>query len=168
MKLMTKSKQGGVVTIEFALGFFAFWLMIAAWAEMSYISYISSIGDLAIAQASRQAKKDTSNYDTVFQNVINEDDQIWSNLVDISQFDMTVEFVDSLTDLETIVTACEPDEDANSCGAPETGSAIAIYRISYDYDSVFGYFLDETTVFSREVIVVQEYQRDQFQIGAGT
>ena len=57
-----KKKQKGVVTIEFALGFFAFWLMVAAWAELSFMSYISAVNDLAIAEASRSAKKDTQDY----------------------------------------------------------------------------------------------------------
>lgn len=51
------SKQSGVATIEFVGGFFAFWLMCMAWVEMSFLSYVSSLGDLAIATAARETKK---------------------------------------------------------------------------------------------------------------
>ena len=40
---LAKRKQTGVATIEFVLGFMAFWLMCMAWVEMSYLSYISAI-----------------------------------------------------------------------------------------------------------------------------
>lgn len=43
--------QRGIASIEFALGFMAFWLMCMAWVEMSYLSYVSAISDLAISEA---------------------------------------------------------------------------------------------------------------------
>lgn len=158
-------RHNGVVTVEFALGFGLFWMMVVAWMEMSMMSYVSAISDLAISDASRQAKKETSSYISAFYQVLNESDSIWKNLVDEENFSASVRYVNSLDDLVAVANTCAVAEGSqtNTCGT-ESNSAIAIYSISYDYKSVFTYFLETESVFSREVIVVQEYERDQFQI----
>ncbi|PJC86091.1 pilus assembly protein TadE [Vibrio sp. HA2012] len=164
MARKTRTCQKGVVAIEFALGFFVFWLMMATWVEMSYMSYISSVGDYAIAKASREAKKDTENYISTFKSIIESNDSLLSDLVDPESFKVGVRYLDTLSELERITDVCSTDSDGEfSCGSEsETNKAIAIYHIEYDYNSMFSYFLDDTTVFSREVIVVQEYERNQF------
>ncbi|MDK9760304.1 hypothetical protein KIV40_34775, partial [Vibrio sp. D173a] len=80
-----RRRQSGVVSIEFALGFFAFWLFIAAWVEVCFLSYVSAATDLAIANASREAKKDNSTYLTSFKQVLDNSDTVWSNFVDSSK-----------------------------------------------------------------------------------
>lgn len=166
---LSRAWQKGVVTIEFALGFFAFWLLIAAWTEMSYIAYVTSIGDLAVSEASRLAKKDTENYITVFKDELNNSDAFWSKFVNSENFTVSVRYVKDLDELKAVTEVCIPDPDDSSqtitCGGGEEDKAIAIYYVSYHYDSIFGYFDDEGgSVFAREIIVVQEYERDQFEI----
>ncbi|MDN3681424.1 pilus assembly protein [Vibrio tapetis subsp. quintayensis] len=158
-------RNNGVVTIEFALGFGFFWLMVVAWVEISMMSYVSAISDLAISEASRQAKKETSSYISAFYQVLNESNSIWKNLVDEENFSASVRYVNTLEDLVAVANTCAVAEgnQTNTCGT-ESNSAIAIYSISYNYHTVFAFFLDTESVFSREVIVVQEYERDQFQI----
>ncbi|GAK83914.1 Flp pilus assembly membrane protein TadE [Vibrio ponticus] len=162
---MRKKKHKGGVTIEFALGFFAFWLMIAAWAELSFMSYVSAVNDLAISEASRAAKKDTQNYIDSFYAQLEDSNSVWSGLVDKSKFRASVRYVADMDALELIDAVCLPAEGEQTaeCGVADD-SAIAIYYISYDFNSIFGYFIDEETIFGREVIVVQEYERDQFNI----
>ncbi|MFC1234490.1 TadE/TadG family type IV pilus assembly protein [Vibrio sp. F74] len=167
MKLITKKRQKGVVAIEFAIGFFAFWLMVAAWVEMSYMSYVSALGDYAISTASREAKKDTETYVSTFKNVLVESDSVWSNFVNPSNFQASVYYVKDLSELFNIPASeiCTPADGAQTatCGN-EIDSAIAIYKITYQFTSVFTYFFDTSSVFSREVIVVQEYERTLFKI----
>ncbi|ANS86266.1 hypothetical protein VSVS12_02510 [Vibrio scophthalmi] len=160
-----KKKQKGVVTIEFALGFFAFWLMVAAWAELSFMSYISAVNDLAIAEASRSAKKDTQDYIDSFYEQLENSDSVWSGLVDKSKFKASVRYVADMNELQLVDAVCLPGDASQTaeCGVAND-AAIAIYYISYDFDSIFGYFIDDTTIFGREVIVVQEYERDKFEI----
>ena len=162
---LKKAWQKGVVTIEFALGFFAFWLLIAAWVEMSYISYVSAIGDLAVSKASRMAKKDTENYVAVFNQVLNDSNEFWSNYVSSDNFTASVRFVKDLNELDTVTDVCMPESGLQTatCGT-ETNSAIAIYYVSYNFDNLFTYFIADSSVFAREIIVVQEYERDKFEI----
>ncbi|MDA0148803.1 TadE/TadG family type IV pilus assembly protein [Vibrio sp. LaRot3] len=160
-----KKKQKGVVSVELALGFFAFWLMVAAWAELSFMSYVSAVNDLAVAEASRTAKKDTQDYIDHFYNRLDESDSLWSGLVDKSKFKASVRYVPDMNALNQVNAICEPagGTQTTECGTP-ANSAIAIYYISYDFSGIFSYFFDQDTIFGREVIVVQEYERDQFEI----
>jgi tight adherence protein E len=157
-----KAWQKGVASIEFALGFFAFWLLIAAWAEMSYISYVTAIGDLAIAEASRSAKKGEEKYQEAFENVLTDSSNFWSKFVDTKDFVATVRYVEDLAALQSVPGVCT--SPSGVCDSPETDKALAIYYISYNYDSIFGYFVQSSSVFAREIIVVQEYERSQFDI----
>lgn len=163
---LTKFRQKGVASIEFSLGFFAFWLMMAAWVEMGYMSYVSSVGDYAIAKASREAKKDTENYATLFKSIVESNDSLLSLVVNKDSFKVGVRYLNDLSELKNTVDVCTTNDDGEIvCGDEgETGEdkAIAIYHIEYDYNSMFSYFLDNKTVFSREVIVIQEYERNEF------
>ncbi len=160
-----QQKQRGVVAIEFAIGFFSFWLMCVAWIEMSYMSYISAISDLAIAEAARSAKVEQTDYLTTFNQVIRSSTSLWGGFVDERNFSYSVQYLSSIDDLVDYTANCIPQEGNSSveCGSVNN-SAIAIYRISYDFHSIFSFFMDQTTVFSREAIVIQEYERDKFQI----
>lgn len=160
---MSGAKQKGVASIEFALGFFGFWLMCMAWAEMSYISYISAMGDLAISEASRNAKLQDSDYITAFQRSLNRSDSIWAGLVDSANFRISIRYLSTIQALVEQIEPCLVAKGQQSavCGN-ETGSAMAIYRIDYDFNSMFSYFMDKTTVFTREVVVIQEYQLGTF------
>ncbi|WP_332397969.1 TadE family protein [Vibrio metschnikovii] len=153
----------GVATIEFVGGFFAFWLMCMAWVEMSFMSYVSSLGDLAIAKAARETKKmDGSNYITEFERVLREENSLWHYIVDANKFKANVQFVKSLDELHDYETLClGKDRDTFNCNEPKD-MAIAIYDITYDYQPIFNFFLSGETVFSREAIVIQEYQRENF------
>lgn len=163
----SKHKQKGVVAIEFALGFMAFWLMCMAWVEMSYMSYVSAICDVKISQAARQAKKvdfggsasgSTAAYLSTFRGVITDNDSIWSGVVDNTKFKTSVTYLSSVNGLVTQTARCLPATGQNSatCGNAKD-SPIAIYSISYDFNSIFSFFIDNTT-FAREVIVIQEYE----------
>ncbi|MDA0127748.1 pilus assembly protein [Vibrio sp. MarTm2] len=154
--------QRGIASIEFALGFMAFWLMCMAWVEMSYLSYVSAISDLAISEAARSAKVSKGNYKQSFSSVIDDSNALWSGVVDESNFRMSVNYIRKVADL-TNVNPCEvPDGDTFAeCGIA-ANSAMAIYRVDYDFNSIFTFFIDTSNLVSREVIVVQEYERDAF------
>jgi len=159
-----RRNQNGVVTIEFALGFFAFWLFIAAWVEVCFLSYVSAATDLAIANASREAKKDTSTYLTSFKQVLDKSDSVWSNFVDSTKVKSSVHYVNSMADLHSVADVCTPSIGTGATCGVEDDSSIAIYHLSYEIGGVFTYFFDSGTLLSREVIVVQEYERDKFEI----
>ncbi len=67
----SKKRIRGVASIEFALGFMAFWMMCMFWGEVSYMSFVSAVTDITISEAARESKKSEQSYDKVFQNVIN-------------------------------------------------------------------------------------------------
>lgn len=162
---MRLSKQKGVASIEFALGFFAFWLMCMAWVEMSYMSYISAIADLSISEASREAKLQPDNYLSAFRASLNKNIGSWAGIIDSGDFNISIQYLSNISDLVAQEDPCLAvgNEADRECGVA-ADSAIAIYRIDYQFNSIFSYFMEKSSVFTREVIVIQENQRDAFQI----
>ena len=164
---MKSKKQRGIATIEFAIGFFSFWLMVGVWVEASYISYVSALGDYAVSEASRSAKKDTETYVDSFKSVLAKSDSAWSHIVSADNFRASVTYVKDLNSLYNLTATnnCVPPEGSQTatCGDSENFSAIAVYYIDYEVDNIFSYLFDSNSLFAREVIVVQEYERENFQ-----
>ncbi|MGR5253253.1 TadE/TadG family type IV pilus assembly protein [Vibrio astriarenae] len=187
MKLARYSlrKTKGIGTIEFVMGFMLFWWMCMAWVEASFMSYVSALGDLAVSEAARATKVESYSckegddldssgkcetskefYNTIFNNVIKNSSSLWAGVVSSSSFKWDVDYLASIEDLKTYdSTKCgwieSIEEDCIGIKSPSS-KAIAIYRINYEYQPMFNYFLDSNEIFLREVIVIQEYERDQF------
>ncbi|MBM7038389.1 TadE/TadG family type IV pilus assembly protein [Vibrio ulleungensis] len=170
--MFKRLQQRGVVTIEFILGFIVFWMVIVAWLEIAFISYVTAVNDLAINEAARVAKKDSSAYMVSYKSVLDQTDSLWSKFIDPENVIYTVNYVKDITELSK-AEQCLPEEDDvdsdgnllkfKSCGS-ETGSAIAIYYMSYQFEGLFTHFFDNRMAPAREIIVVQEYQRDKFNL----
>lgn len=149
----------GASAIEFVGGFFAFWLMCMAWVEMSWVSYLSGVADLAIADTTRQVKTENEDYLEAFEEAINESGSLWSFFVDSENFRLSIEYLVDLEELEDTDNNCIPEigETVVECGDSE--AAIALYTLSYEYNSMFTYFTQTKGVISREMFLVQEYER---------
>ena len=145
----------GLVAIELALGFFGFWLICLVWIEMSYVAYVSALGDIVITQASSQAKRGDDNFQAVFEGVIKNDDSIWSNVVTPDNFTSCVRYIDTFENLAALNASNKDICSGGSVGDSE--SKIAIYRINYDYTPMFtSIFGSHKGTFTREMIVIQE------------
>ena len=163
------SKESGVAAIEFSLGFLAFFMMIALFVEISYMSYISSITDLMIAQSVKDSKlySQDSDFKTIFENRLKDGHELWSSLVNKNNFRFSIRYIKDFSMLQQVNDVCEPKGEegqiVNGVCGDANGAPIAIYRISYDYIPVFNFY--SKGFFAREMIVVQEYQRDAFHDG---
>lgn len=150
-------KQSGLVTVELALGFFSFWLVCILWVEMSYVSYVSAMGDMMISHASSQAKRgEEVDFQVAFDAALQQSDSLWNGFVgDGSGFEPCVYYVASYSDLKGLSV------DTNICdedGAADT-SPIAVYQVHYGYTPIFAtVFGSSVSAFSREMIVIQESQ----------
>lgn len=163
-----KSKKiQGVATIEFAIGFIFFWYMCAAWAEMGYMSYVSAMGDVAISRATQVAKKsEDTGFMAAFRSSLVDTDSIWASAINVDSFTVKITYLDSYKNLtEYTDEDCSIPEDTTAveCNSAED-HAIAVYHIDYDYQPLFNYFSSDSQLFSREAIVIQEYQRVQFEV----
>lgn len=160
-----KRKEKGSVSIEFAMGFMAFWFMCMAWVEMSYMSYISAINDLAIAEISRNAKKGEGEYLRIVDGVLRRENSIWNTVTSADNFKVSIQYLDSLEALEKVKKGCPVFEEQRTreCGNA-VDSALAIYRVDYHFRPIFSYVFSHSVNLSREMIVVQEYERSQFKI----
>lgn len=151
-------KQCGVVSIELALGFVTFWFICILWVEMSYVSYVSAMGDMMISHASSQAKRgEDVDFKVAFEESLTQSDSLWGNFIgDGSDFESCVYYVQSYTALKSLdsdTDICDQGDDADDT------SPIAIYQVSYGFTPIFTTFLGSTPdVFLREMIVIQESQ----------
>jgi tight adherence protein E len=141
-------------------------VLIVAWLEVGYVSYVSALNDLAINEAAQVAKTDKDSYLDSYQAVLNDQSSIWNQLVDVERVVHSVRYVKDIDALSKVSEKCEPEEDAEDqtqavCGTEED-SAIAIYYMSYKFSGLFSSLLDSKLTAAREVIVIQEYERDKF------
>ncbi|MDD1794647.1 pilus assembly protein [Enterovibrio makurazakiensis] len=148
-----KNQQSGVITLEFAIGFPLLFFFLMFWVEICVIGYLSSVVDYAISESSRTARSSANaNYESIFRTAISNSNDFWTKVVDPTKFSISVEFYDSL------------DSAASRAGTVlGSDKPIALYQVSYEYEPMFSYLYDaETLNLSREVIAIQEFERDQF------
>ncbi|UPR30550.1 pilus assembly protein [Vibrio crassostreae] len=177
-KTNNRKKHLGIASIEFALSFMAFWLMCITWAEMGYMSYVSSVSDYAISESVRNAKVviqdsstrgesgSTTDFMQSFKNSIQAQGSLWGEMIDPNKFRLSIQYLDDIQALSSYKGECEIEDDSLyelECGEP-VNSVMAVYRIDYDFKPMLSFLIDTETLFSREVIVIQEYERDQFKI----
>lgn len=174
----SKKRQDGVATIEFAMGFMLFWWLCMAWVEVSYMSYISAVSDLAVSEASRVTRLEDSvdkdctgqgclnSYSERFSLALRDNNSLWAKFVDPSKFRFSIQYLTTPLELENLADdycALTQGETENECGN-SFNSAIAVYRLNYDYEPMFNYFINSNQLFSREVVVIQEYEREKFRL----
>ncbi|BDU45453.1 pilus assembly protein TadE [Vibrio nigripulchritudo] len=139
--------------------------MCMLWVEMSYMSFVSAVTDITVSQAARESKKSQDGYDKVFQKVVNDSGSVWGNMIDPKKLKLSVHYLKSVRELENLTDPCQIPKNTNlaTCGN-ESNSAIAVYRMDYDFSPIFTFLMDNNSLFRREVIVIQEYERDKFKI----
>ncbi|MDK9737083.1 pilus assembly protein [Vibrio sp. D404a] len=163
--MKSRSFNKGVASIEFVFGFMAFWLMCVCFIELSYLSFISSINDLIITESVRESKINQGSYKDSFKQLVIENTNMWAGIIDENKFRMSIYYIESINALAGVTESCAFDEGESftQCGNPK-GSAIAIYHIEYQYKALFDFLLTDDFILKREVLSIQEYERDQFYI----
>lgn len=171
-----RRRQKGVVSVEFALGFILFMYMVLGWAEIGFMSYISAMGDYAISEATRVAKANFRRTDGAAAYEAKLEEALGQTLLGDyfkDNFVVNVEYLkqDGLASLSQEECEFIQDIDGNWTTSCEvTGNTdgranpIAVYQVSYDYTPVFTSFFvgGDKSIFSREVIAIQEYERCTF------
>nr|PMI52578.1 hypothetical protein BCU42_23595 [Vibrio splendidus]PMI77452.1 hypothetical protein BCU38_24115 [Vibrio splendidus] len=162
------NRQRGVASIEFSLSFMAFFLMCAFLVELSFMSYTIAVSDYALSQAAREskvtfstAKTGNGRYSHAFNRLLKKNQSVWGAFIDPSKFNFKIAFLRDLSQLRSFDGSCFSTK--NICGSAQN-SPIAIYQITYDYQPLFSYFVPRSMSFTREAIVIQEFQREKFKI----
>ena len=165
-----KCKELGLASIEFVAVFPLFLLLCAAWIEMSYMSYISSVTDFAVSASSREAKTCSDKnctYDEIFKQTIQDQTSLWGKFINVNQLQLTIMYLDNVQDFVTLPNDYCP---SNSLGNTITvcgnsgDSPIAIYRVSYSYKPMLNLFLKTHPLLVSEMITIQEHERALFKI----
>ncbi|WP_108652558.1 hypothetical protein [Dongshaea marina] len=151
--------QKGVVTIEFSIGFFVFCIFIFILFEISLIGLKSAVLDLALSESIRASKNQWAQAsDSLGDDYLesfneykrqNKRNAIWKYFMDINSIKTHVEYYGSITEL------------ANGSQNFNTKSPIALYKIDYQYIPIFTSIFPKIN-FKREIVEVQEYERNKF------
>ncbi|WP_191602904.1 TadE/TadG family type IV pilus assembly protein [Marinomonas algicola] len=150
-----KKNKKGTVAIEFGIGIFAFLSMFLLWGEMVMMGFFSSMLDYTVSEASREVRTlSVEDYRSAFVARINRQDTLWSNFIDTNKFKISVKYYDDISSVA----------DDENLGDDEAAlSTLAVYSIKYDYTPIFKLFYKDGVVgLSRQVINLQEYERDEF------
>lgn len=151
-------RREGVASIEFAMAFFGFFIMVMFVAEIARLSYMSAVIDLAVTEAAKEAKNakqpSSAAYQSRFKARLTDDSgRLWKFLTSEDAVSVQVNFAHNINDLLT-----------NNYSATSDESPLARYQLKYHYHPMFFPFpgMWAGTLLNREVIFVQEYERSAF------
>jgi tight adherence protein E len=146
-------------SIEFALTIIFFVFTVFFIAEVGRLAYVSSVIDLAVSEAAKDAKNVPSStsgdYRTRFEDrMLRQTGALWRFLTNSDAVEISMGYASSI------------DEMNNSGGSSGNyrNQPIARYQVKYRYEPMFflfpGFWAD--SLLNREVIFVQEYERSKF------
>lgn len=167
------NRNTGVVSIEFAMGFFFFMLLFFVWAQIAYMGYVSGLIDYTLAKTARDTrdsvptKANEDSYKQQFLLFLKEDAGIWGRLVDYNNFSVKSYFYDDVVDLADSCKKVEDKKQQKNClestqATSQMNAPIAVYQVSYHFSPLLRLFLSDPISLKREVFVVQEYERNKF------
>lgn len=153
-------EQRGVASIEFSLTVMLFIIMVFFIAELSRMAYVSSVIDLAVSEAAKEGKnapEDNGGYQRRFRNHLTEQGgSLWFFLTREDAVELSIHYANSVSDMA---------KTGGTEGQQQThNNALARYQLRYRYHPMFFPFPSAwaDSLFNREVIFVQEYERSQF------
>lgn len=147
--------QRGVVSIEFALGFMALWLLTIAMMDMGLRNYSRSVVNFAVSEASRDVKVLKLDNEVAFaehfRQVLKQNSfSLWGIINRQGELDVSIKYYASVKDLAQGVGSSTPRKSAYP---------IARYEIKYTYKPLLGLSLIPETPIHRSVIAKQEVAR---------
>lgn len=154
-------KECGVAGIEFALTAVVFIFLILFIAETARMSYLSSVLDLAISEAAKDAKNSDGNEggrtyrDYFYSRLESGGGKIWSFIAKKDAINVNLYFSGSVQDMIYSGGQAGSSQD----------KPLARYVLKYKYTPMFFFFPSSSVtdiLFTREVIFVQEFERPQF------
>ncbi|MCL6271463.1 pilus assembly protein [Sansalvadorimonas sp. 2012CJ34-2] len=167
-KRQSKSGQRGVVAIEFAIGVFAFLMMIFYWMEVSYMGFVSAMVDYAVSESSRVARttrSEDADYGVIFKHIIDKNDSVWGQFIDADDFVLRTNYFSSVSDIVSCSNSLGTAACTGASATPTSDMPIAIYNVSYPYRPLFAtLFFDQigAVTIRREAITIQEFERGAF------
>ncbi len=165
----------GVSTIEFSLTVGIFFFVVFLIFELCRLAIISAYWDLAITESVRIAKNQraaNSDYKTQFEKILIEQrNSLQSGTIAFlgeanNKLEVDVKYADSLDDLVNGKFKRDP-KDSNKFSSTGVNSTLALYTVKYSYQPVVPLpFLPTSwtnNLLERKIVMVQEYERSQFQ-----
>ncbi|OOF69803.1 TadE/TadG family type IV pilus assembly protein [Rodentibacter caecimuris] len=174
----------GVSTVEFSFTIALYFFVVMLILEFCRLVIVTSYWDLAIAESVRIAKNEnvnsTGNYEEAFRKALKEQRKLQGEStvgylaqVQKNDFDISVKYVDCDVGRSCISALLDEkfrvpkkDNDGKLISPNGKEATLARYSLSYDYEFLvpLPFFPKSWTqsLLNREFVVVQEYERSQF------
>lgn len=153
-KINNINRQTGVLTIEFALGSFALFLVLFAVFEIGRFAYIVNLTDATLSESTRKVRifegeKLETSYKKRLEDVFTDNDSFWNqiSMVTADDFSFEIESYDSLLSMS------EGSQVSNCERCP-----IIVYELNYDYSPVLFPEVLMSVGISRRILTVQEHE----------
>ncbi|PNS11949.1 pilus assembly protein TadE [Mixta theicola] len=153
------ARQRGSVTVEFAFTVIVFLMLVLFVAEISRLAYVSSIIDLAVSEAAKEAKNSSSSqsgdYRSRFeQRLFQRGGSLWTFLTRADAVTINIAYAASINEMI----------NHGGSTADHHFRPLARYQLQYRYHPMFFFLPDvwANNFLNREVIFVQEYERSKF------
>ncbi|HII2328052.1 TPA: TadE/TadG family type IV pilus assembly protein [Escherichia coli] len=146
------------VTVEFSITIIFFIFMVLYVAETARLAYISSVLDLAVSEAAKDAKNappySDSYKDRFEKRLLTQGGYLWGFLTRADATEINISYASNISEMIN-----------SGGGAGDYKSMpIARYQVEYHYHPIFfpfpGFWANN--FLNREVIFVQEYERSKF------
>ncbi|OOF54425.1 protein TadE [Rodentibacter genomosp. 2] len=174
----------GISTVEFSFTVAFYFLVVTLILEFCRLTIVTSYWDLAIAESVRIAKNENANsmgnYEEVFRKALEEQRKLQGEStigylaqVQKSDFDISVKYVDCDAGRSCVSALLDEKfrqpkigKDGELISPNGRDATLARYSLSYDYEFLvlLPFFPKSWTksLLNREFVVVQEYERSQF------
>lgn len=148
----------GAVTVEFSITIIFFIFMVLYVAETARLAYISSVLDLAVSEAAKDAKNapaDSDSYEGRFEKrLLTQGGHLWGFLTRADATEINISYASSISEMI----------NNGGGGGDYKSMPVARYQVEYHYHPMFfpfpGFWANN--FLNREVIFVQEYERSKF------
>ena len=150
--------QRGVATVEFSITVIVFIIMVLFVAEIARLAYVSSVLDLAVSEAAKEAKNAPSDLDGGYQSrfqrrLTEQGGALWGFLTRADAVKVTISYAETIKEMID-----------SGGGSRASQRPLARYQLAYQYHPMFfpfpGFWANN--LLTREVIFVQEYERSRF------
>ncbi|AIU86951.1 TadE/TadG family type IV pilus assembly protein [Pectobacterium odoriferum] len=148
----------GIATIEFALTVMVFIIMVLFMIECARLAYVSSVIDLAVSEAAKDAKNAPENLDGGYRSrfekrLMDRGGSLWGFLTHKDAVSINLGYAKSIDDMVR-----------TGGGSSTRNQPLARYQLSYRYQPMFFPFPHfwADSLMNREVIFVQEFERSKF------
>lgn len=152
---VSKRRQRGVFSIEFAIGAMVMFLVTFGIFEMCRFIYVINLAESSLRESSRdtrvwEGERTKKLYQQRLTEMFENKGEIWHVLVDSSRYQLSISYFENMLDLV--------NDKPSLSETKQQRSPLALYEITYDYTPMFILTGVVEQKISRRILVTMEHE----------